>query len=71
MRTSGEKVRISDDAEHVQSASYFHIRLLSGLNPVVCLKEGKRGTCLGPLFATIMYKVPCFQRGLTATPMYT
>jgi len=31
MRTSGEKVRISDEAERVQSVSYLHIRLLSGL----------------------------------------
>jgi len=26
MRTSGEKVRISDEAERVQSVSYPHIR---------------------------------------------
>jgi len=26
MRTSGEKVRISDEAEHVHSVSYSHIR---------------------------------------------
>jgi len=32
MRTSGEKVRISDEAERVQLASYPHIRLLSGFN---------------------------------------
>ena len=30
MRTSGEKVRISDEAERVQSVSYPHIRSLSG-----------------------------------------
>jgi len=29
--TSGEKVRISDEAEHVQSVSYSHITSLSGL----------------------------------------
>ena len=70
MRTSGEKVRISDEEERVQSMSYSHIRSLSGLCTVVCLREGKRGTCLGPRFATVMCKVPCFQRGPTATVMY-
>jgi len=30
MRTPGEKVRISDEAERVQSVSYSHIRSLSG-----------------------------------------
>jgi len=30
-RTSGEKVRISDEAESVQTVSYPHIRTLSGL----------------------------------------
>jgi len=48
MRTSGEKVRISVVAERVQSVSYSHIRSLSGLYTVVCLREGKRGTCLAP-----------------------
>ena len=57
MRTSGEKVRISDEAECVQSVSYSHIRSLSGLYTVVCLRKGKRGTCLGPPFATVMCKV--------------
>ena len=57
MRTSGEKVHISDVAERVQSVSYSHIRSLSGLYTVVCLREGKRGTCLGPPFATVMCKV--------------
>jgi len=46
MRTSCEKV--SDEAEGVQSVSYSHIRSLSGLYTVVCLREGKRGTCLRP-----------------------
>jgi len=31
MRTSGEKVRMSDEAERAQSISYLHIRSLSGL----------------------------------------
>jgi len=70
MRTSGEKVRIWDESERVQSFSYSHIRSLSGLYTVVCLREGKRGTCLGPSFATVMCKVPCFQGGPTATVMY-
>jgi len=70
MRTSGEKVRISGEAERVQSVSYSHIRSLSGLYTVMCLREGKRGTCLGPPFATVMCKVPCFQRVPTATVMY-
>jgi len=48
MRTSGEKVRISDEAERV---SYCQIRSLSGLYTVVCFREGKRGTCLGHPFA--------------------
>jgi len=57
MRTSGEKVRISDEAERVQSVSYSHIRSLSGLYRVVCLREGKRDTCLGLPLATVMCKV--------------
>ena len=36
MRTSDEKVRISDEAERVQSVSYSHIRSLPGLYTVVC-----------------------------------
>jgi len=48
MRTSGEKVHISDEAERVPSVSYSHIRSLSGLYTVMCLREGKRGTCFGP-----------------------
>jgi len=35
MGTSGEKVRISDEGERVQSVSYSHIRSLSGLYTVV------------------------------------
>jgi len=31
MRTSGEKVSISDETERVQSVSYPHIRSFSGL----------------------------------------
>ena len=54
MRTSGEKERISDEAERVQSVSHSHIRSLSGLCTVVYLREGKRGTCLGAPFATVM-----------------
>ena len=50
MRTSGEKVCISDEAEHVQSVSYSHIRSFSGLYTGMCLRERKRGTCLGPPF---------------------
>jgi len=53
MCTSGEKVHISVEAERVQSVSYSHMRSLSGLYTVVCLREGKRGTCLGPPFATV------------------
>jgi len=56
MRTSDETVRISDEAERVQSVSYSHIRSLSGLYIVVCLSEGKRDTCLGSPFATVMCK---------------
>jgi len=43
MRTSGEKVRILDEAERVQSVSCSHKRSLSGLCTAVCLREGKRG----------------------------
>jgi len=72
MRTSGEKVglRVSDEAERVQSVSYSHIRSLSESYSVVSLKEGKRSTCLGPHLATVMFKVSCFQRGPIATVMY-
>jgi len=49
MRTSGEKVRISDKAESaIQSVSYSRMRSLSRSYTVVCLREGKRGSCLGP-----------------------
>ena len=48
MRTSGEKVRISDEAERVQSVSYSHIRSLSGLYILVCLREGKQALASGP-----------------------
>jgi len=57
MPTPGEKARISDEAERVQSVSCSHIRPLSGLYTVVCLREGKRGTCLRTPFATVMCKV--------------
>jgi len=57
MRTSGEKVRMSNEAERVQSVSYSHIRSLSRLYTVMCLREGKWVTCLGPPFATVMCKV--------------
>jgi len=40
MHTSGEKIHISDEAERVQSISYSHIRSLSGLYTVMCLREG-------------------------------
>jgi len=50
MCTSGEKVRISDEAERVLPVSYSHIRSLSGLYTGVYLREGKLGTCLGPPF---------------------
>jgi len=65
MRTSGEKVPISNEAERVQSVLFSHIRSLSGLyNTVLLLKEGKRGTCLGPplseaplkVFPNVIYK---------------
>jgi len=52
------------------ATSMCSIRSLSGLYTVVCLREGKRGTCLGPLFATVMCEVPCFQRDPTAIVMY-
>jgi len=57
MCTSGKNVRISDEAERVQSVSYSHIRSLSGLYTVVCLKEGKRDACLGPSLLEAPLKV--------------
>jgi len=52
----------------------FHILIQDHCQGYVvqwCFKrEGKRGTCLGPLVAAVMCKVPCFQRGPTATVMY-
>jgi len=60
MRTSGEKVCISDEAERVQSVSYSHMRSLSGLYAAVYLiREGKRGTYLRPFFGSVMCKVAC------------
>jgi len=38
MRTSGEKIRILDEAERVQWVWCCHIRSLSGLCAVVCLR---------------------------------
>ena len=72
MRASGKKLRLSDEAERVQSVSYSHIRSLSGLYTMVCLREGKRGTCLGPPFATVLCKVAylAFKWGPTVTAMY-
>jgi len=72
MRTSGKKVRIPDEAERVQSVSYSHIRSLSGLFTLVCLREGKRGTYLGPPFATVKCKVAylAFKWDPTTTAMY-
>ena len=49
MRTSGEKVLISEEAESVQSVSYSHIRSLSGLCTVVCLSEGRQARHLPPV----------------------
>jgi len=68
IRTLGEKVRISDEAERVQSVSYSHKVIVRVIYSGVW--ESKRGTCLGPPFATQMCKVPCLQRGPTATVMY-
>jgi len=65
MRTSGEKVRISDEAKR-------HVRSSSGLYTVVCLSGGKRGTCLGPPIATVKCKVVylAFKWGPIATALY-
>jgi len=43
MRTSVEKVRISDEAERVQWVSYSHIRSLSGLYIQCYLPMGETG----------------------------
>jgi len=62
MRTSGERVRITDEAERVQSVSYSHTEMV--------FRVMYSGVCLGPPFATVMCKVPCFQKGPTAAVMY-
>ena len=46
MRTSGEKVRISAEAERVQSVSYSHIRSLSGLYTAHGMFKGKQARYL-------------------------
>jgi len=56
MRTSGDKVCISDEAERVQSVSFSHTKPMSELYTVVSLREGKQNTCLGLSFATVMCK---------------
>jgi len=61
MSSSGEEVRISDEAECVQSVSYSHIRSLSGLYTVVCLREEKRGTCIGPHLQLLCIKYLAFK----------
>jgi len=61
MRKSVEKVRISDEAERVQSVSYSYLRSLSGLYTVMCLREGKRGTCLGPPLQLLCVKHLAFK----------
>jgi len=50
MCISGENLRISDEAERVQSVSYPHVRSLLVLYTVVCLMGCKRGTSLGSPF---------------------
>jgi len=72
MRTSGEKVCISDEANVFYRFHILIIWSLSGLYTVVCLREGKRGTCLGPPFVTAMCKIAylAFKWDPTATAMY-
>ena len=41
MRTSGEKARISDEAERVQSVSYSHIAAVSKLRPAGQMRPAK------------------------------
>jgi len=72
MRTTGEKLRLSDEAEGVQSVSYSHIRSLSGLynGTMVCLREARH--LPRALFATVMCKVAylAFKWGPIETAMY-
>jgi len=42
MRTSGEKVRISDEAERVQSVSYSHISIAR----VISVRHGDAGDAI-------------------------
>jgi len=53
MRTPADKVRISAEAERVQSVWYSHIRSLSGLYTVVCLGKQARHLPRAP-FTTVM-----------------
>jgi len=53
MRTSGEKLCISEKAERVKSVSYSHIRSLSG----VCLKF--KGRQAKHLPRTSLFMAPC------------
>jgi len=48
MRTLGEKVHISDEAESVQSVSYSHARSLSDLYTVLCSSKGRQARHLPP-----------------------
>jgi len=73
MRTSGEKVRLSDEAERVQSVSYCHIKSLSGLYTVVCVFKWRQAMHLprAPLCNRNAYSsLTYFQRGPTAIAMY-
>jgi len=64
MRTSGEKARISDEAECVQSVSYSHIRSLSGLYTVVFKGRQARHLPRDLLCnCNVQSSLPCFQMG--------
>ena len=65
MRTSGKKVRISDEAERVQSVSYSHVRSLSGLYTLYSgVFKGRQVRHLPrapPCNCNAQSSIPCFQ----------
>ena len=58
---------------HFEKGSVTHdCQTYIQLYTAVCLREGKRGTCLGPPFAAVTCKVAylAFKWGTAATAMY-
>ena len=71
MRTSGEKVNISDEAECVQSVSYSHSMIVRLIYSGVFKGRQARQLPRAPLCnCNVQSSIPCFQMGTTATAMY-